>query len=145
MTLCLPLPGFDPSCKAGDGLAGVPPLDLWLSPQLQQALVAGAFLALGWQVVAFQNRRRDDRLRAKREEDLQRALLAEIRAHVVSLEQQTPEPEDAAILIERVASGDLLPTVPQHSNDRIFAAVIDEIHILPAPVIDPIVIYYRLL
>ena len=147
MTLCLPLPGLGATCgdAAREAVAGVPPLDLWMSPQLQQALVAGVFLAMGWQVAAFQNRRRDDRLRAKREEDLQRALLAEIRAHVVSLEQQTPDPEDAATLIARVASGDLMPTVPQHSNDRIFAAVIAEIHILPGPVIDPIVIYYRML
>lgn len=147
MTLCLPLPGITGTClgAAGDAAAGTPPLDLWLSPQLQQALVAGVFLAIGWQVGAWQNRRRDDRLRAKRETDLQRALLAEIRAHVVGLEQQTPSPEDARDLIRRVATGDLLPTLPQHSNDRIYAAVIAEIHILPASVIDPIVIYYRLL
>ncbi|MBU2956721.1 hypothetical protein Q4511_09915 [Paracoccus sp. 1_MG-2023] len=147
MSFCLPLPGSVQACfgTAGTADAGVPPLDLWLSPQLQQALVAGVFLAIGWQVGAWQNRRRDDRLRAKREEDLQRALLAEIRAHVVGLEQQMPTPDDAAILIERVATGDLLPTLPQHSNDRIYAAVIAEIHILPGAVIDPIVIYYRLL
>lgn len=121
------------------------PLDAHLSPQLQQAVVTGLFVAIGWIVVAAQTRRRDAALRRAREMDLQRALLAEIRAHVFALEQQTPTPEDAALLIARMATGDFVPTLPQHANDRIFGAVIADIHILPAPIIDPIVLYYRLL
>ncbi|ODT60153.1 MULTISPECIES: hypothetical protein [Paracoccus] len=121
------------------------PLDAHLSPQLQQAVVTGLFVAIGWIVVAAQTRRRDAALRRARETDLQRALLAEIRAHVFALEQQTPTPEDAALLIARMATGDFVPTLPQHANDRIFGAVIADIHILPAPIIDPIVLYYRLL
>ncbi|AZY94160.1 MULTISPECIES: hypothetical protein [Paracoccus] len=121
------------------------PLDQWLSPQLQQAVVTGLFVAIGWIVVASQTRRRDATLRRARETDLQRALLAEIRAHVFALEQQVPSPQDAALLVSRIESGDFVPTLPQQANDRIFAAVISDIHILPAPVIDPIVLYYRLL
>ena len=112
---------------------------------MQQAVVTGLFVAIGWIVVAAQTRRRDAALRRARETDLQRALLAEIRAHVFALEQQTPTPEDAALLIARMATGDFVPTLPQHANDRIFGAVIADIHILPAPIIDPIVLYYRLL
>ncbi|TJZ93762.1 hypothetical protein FA743_00350 [Paracoccus gahaiensis] len=123
----------------------MPPLDALLSPQLQQAVVTGLFVAIGWIVVAAQTRRRDAALRRARETDLQRALLAEIRAHVFALEQQTPSPEDAEALIARIRSGDFVPTLPQQANDRIFGAVIADIHILPAPVIDPIVLYYRLL
>lgn len=123
----------------------MPPLDAYLSPQSQQAVIAGLFLSFGWVVVASQNRRRDARLRREREADIQRALLAEIRAHVVSLEQQSPSRSDAEALIARIRSGDFVPTLPQQANDRIFAAVISELHILPAPVIDPIVLYYRLL
>lgn len=123
----------------------MPPLDAHLSPQLQQAVVTGLFVAIGWIVVASQTRRRDAALRRAREADLQRALLAEIRAHVFALEQQTPSAEDAETLIARIRSGDFVPTLPQQANDRIFGAVIADIHILPAPVIDPIVLYYRLL
>lgn len=123
----------------------MPPLDSYLSPQLQQAVITGLFVAIGWVVVASQTRRRDAGLRRAREADIQRALLAEIRAHVFALEQQSPGPEDAAALIARIRSGDFVPTLPQHGNDRIFTAVIADIHILPAPVIDPIVLYYRLL
>ncbi|MFD1481350.1 hypothetical protein [Paracoccus nototheniae] len=123
----------------------MPPLDDVLSPQLQQAVVTGLFVAIGWIVVAGQTRRRDAALRRAREADLQRALLAEIRAHVFALEQQVPSAADAAALIARIETGDFVPTLPQHANDRIFAAVVADIHILPAPVIDPIVLYYRLL
>lgn len=123
----------------------MPPLDDLISPQLQQAVVTGLFVAIGWVVVAAQTRRRDAALRRAREADLQRALLAEIRAHVFALEQQVPSPEDAFALIARIGSGDFVPTLPQQGNDRIFAAVINDIYILPAPVIDPIVLYYRLL
>lgn len=123
----------------------MPPLDLYLSPQLQQAVVTGLFVAVGWIVVAAQTRRRDTNLRRTREGDIQRALLAEIRAHVFALEQQVPSAEDAATLIARIREGDFIPTLPQQANDRIFSAVLTDIHILPAPVIDPIVLYYRLL
>ncbi|SCY59465.1 hypothetical protein [Paracoccus tibetensis] len=121
------------------------PLENLVSPQVLQAVVAGVVVATGWLVAAAQNRRRDDRLRRSREEDIQRALLAEIRAYVVALELQVPSPEDAASLIESVRSGAVVPILPQEVNDRIFAALIAEIHVLPAPVIDPVVIYYRLL
>ena len=80
------------------------PLDQWLSPQLQQAVVTGLFVAIGWIVVASQTRRRDATLRRARETDLQRALLAEIRAHVFALEQQVPSPQDAALLVSRTAA-----------------------------------------
>lgn len=121
------------------------PWENLVSPPVLQAVVAGVVVATGWLVAAAQNRRRDDRLRRAREEDIQRALLAEIRAHVVALELQVPTPEDAASLIEGIRSGAFVPTLTQEVNDRIFAALIAEIHVLPAPVIDPVVIYYRLL
>lgn len=122
----------------------MPPLDPYLSPQAQQAVIAGLFLAAGWWVVAFQNRWRDAKQRQERINDIQRALLAEIRAHVVSLEQQLAggEVDD---LLRRMRSGDYLPVMPSGANDRIYRAIISEIHLLPAHSIDPVVIYYRLL
>lgn len=121
------------------------PLENLVSPQVLQAVVAGVVVAAGWVVVASQNRRRDERLRRAREADIQRALLAEIRAHVVALDQKVPLPEDAARLLDLIRSGDFAPTLPHEANDRIFQAVIADIHLLPALVIDPVVLYYRLL
>ena len=41
----------------------MPPLDAYLSPQSQQAVIAGMFLSFGWLVVAAQTRSHDARLR----------------------------------------------------------------------------------
>lgn len=121
------------------------PLDEWINPAVQGALVA-AFVAVGgWVYNGQQNRRIAARLRSERVDDLQRAILAEIRAHVVALENQQLTQDESIALIERVAAGGYIPTIPGEANDRIFRAVIAEVHVLPARVIDPVVIYYRLL
>ncbi|KGJ03039.1 hypothetical protein SAMN04487972_107132 [Paracoccus halophilus] len=120
------------------------PLDAYLAPQAQQAVIAGMFIAAGWWVVAFQNAWRDRRQRRSRVEDMQRALLAEVRAHVVSLERQLQEGSFDELL-ERVENGDATLVMQHGGNDRIFRAILTEIHLLPGSVIDPVVIYYRLI
>ncbi|QRZ14642.1 hypothetical protein JWJ88_16860 [Paracoccus methylovorus] len=121
----------------------MPVLDDYLSPQAQQAFVAGLFIATGWWVVAFQNRRRDAKLRAERVDDMQRALLAEIRAHVVSLENQRLDSREIPDTVRRIRDDGFIQMLPDNSNDRIFSALIEDVHILPALVIDPVVTYYR--
>ena len=56
---------------------------------LVTALVGGGVVAAGWFWTHALSRRRDRQLREERVTDLQRALLAEIRAHVAALEGQT--------------------------------------------------------
>lgn len=121
-------------------------LDRILSPPAQQALIAGMFLAVGWLVVARQNHRRDARLREERVGDIQRALLAEIRAHVAALEGQTLDDADAReAMVARLAQGRHVPILPHDANDRIFRAIVEDVHILSEWAIDPVVRYYRLL
>ncbi len=121
------------------------PVDEWINPAVQGALVAAMVAMGGWIYNGRQNRRIAAQLRAERVDDLQRAILAEIRAHVVALEHQQPSFEASVALVERVRRGGFIPSIPSEANDRIFRAVIAEIHVLPAAVIDPVVIYYRLL
>lgn len=121
----------------------MPAFDDYLSPQAQQALIAGLFIATGWWVVAFQNRRRDAKLRAERVDDMQRALLAEVRAHVVALESQAQDGR-VELLLAQLAGGNSGLVITHSGNDRIFRAVLADIHLLPGAVIDPVVIYYRL-
>lgn len=122
----------------------MPAFDDYLSPPAQQAFIAGLFIATGWWVVAFQNRRRDAKLRAERVDDMQRALLAEVRAHVVALERQS---QDGRLdtLLAQIEDGNAGLVISHGGNDRIFRAVLPEIHLLPGAVIDPVVIYYRLI
>ncbi|MEF9603178.1 hypothetical protein O4J55_12810, partial [Paracoccus sp. PXZ] len=80
---------------------------------------------------------------AERVADMQRALLAEIRAHVVSLENQRLDIREIPDTVRRIRDEGFIQMLPDNSNDRIFSALITEVHILPALVIDPVVTYYR--
>lgn len=110
------------------------------------ALVGGGVVAAGWFWTHTLSRRRDRQLRDERVADIQRALLAEIRAHVASLEAQTlGDPAAREAMVARLAQGRHVPILPHDANDRIFRAIVEEVHILPEWAIDPVVRYYRLL
>ena len=110
---------------------------------LVTALVGGGVVAAGWFWTHALSRRRDRLLRGERIADIQRALLAEIRAHVVALEHQ----QDAGVMRvpRQISDDDYLPILPHDANDRIFRAIVEEVHMLPEWAIDPVVRYYRLL
>lgn len=118
------------------------PLDNILSPQAQQAVIAGVFLAAGWWVVAWQNRRRDDRLRAERVRDVQRALFAEIRAYLAVLQRDDVAAYGARIAERIISEPGYFPVIPSEKNDAIFNAIVGEIHVLPRDTVDPVVLYY---
>lgn len=118
------------------------PLDDILSPQAQQAVIAGVFLAAGWWVVAWQNRRRDDRLRAERVRDVQRALFAEIRAYLAVLQRDDVAAYGARIAERITSEPGYFPVIPSEKNDAIFNAIVGEIHVLPRDTVDPVVLYY---
>ncbi|MBP6678333.1 MAG: hypothetical protein KA156_04525 [Paracoccus sp.] len=110
---------------------------------LVTALVGGGVVAAGWFWTHALSRRRDKLLRGERINDIQRALLAEIRAHVVALERQSDA--DGWRDMTPITDEDYLPILPHDANDRIFRAIVEEVHMLPEWVIDPVVRYYRLL
>lgn len=113
---------------------------------LVTALVGGGVVAAGWFWTHALSRRRDRQLREERVSDIQRALLAEIRAHVAALEGQTlDDPQAREAMVARFAAGGHVPILPHDANDRIFRAIVEDVHILPEWAIDPVVRYYRLL
>jgi hypothetical protein len=113
---------------------------------LVTALVGGGVVAAGWFWTHTLSRRRDRQLREERVGDIQRALLAEIRAHVAALEGQTLDDAQAReAMVARLAAGRHVPILPHDANDRIFRAIVEDVHILPEWAIDPVVRYYRLL
>lgn len=113
-----------------------------IDPRVQQAVIAGLFLAVGWVVNGWQNRRRDERLRLRRISDVQRALFAEIRAYLAALMRDDLE-QYGADVAKRIRTDDsYFPVIPQERNRSIFSAIVAEIHILPRAVIDPVALYY---
>lgn len=83
-------------------------------------------------------------LRRDRVNDMQRALLAEIRAHVVVLERQIQDSPYESVM-QRMVSEGYAPILPHSANDQIFRAVVNDVHMLPVFTIDSVVRYYRLL
>ncbi|MDB6176913.1 hypothetical protein PAF17_05255 [Paracoccus sp. Z330] len=120
----------------------MPPLDSYLAPQAQQAVIAGLFLAIGWWVVALQNRKRDAKLRADRVRDVQRALFAEIRAYLAALRRDNVGEYGAKIRERILNEPGYFPVIPSENNNAIFKAIAGEIHVLPRDTVDPIVLYY---
>lgn len=120
----------------------MPPLDTLMSPQAQQAIIAGLFLAVGWVVVAWQNRRRDLANREERVRDVQGALHAEIQVYTETLESQVLPLYGAQIEGQILAQPGFFPVIPTEKNDRIYNAIVDEIHVLPFDVVRPVVKYY---
>lgn len=118
------------------------PLDPYVSPQAQQAIIAGLFVAIGWWVVAFQNRRRAADLRAERVRDVQRALFAEIRAYLAVLRRDDVATYGARIMERILTEPGYFPVIPTERNDAIFRAIVGEIHVLPRDTVDPVVLYY---
>lgn len=114
-----------------------------LNPTVVASLVAAAVAVLAWPANDWLNRRRARSLRSERISDVQRAILAEIRAHVAALEAQRLDADGAQALMDRMRSSDRVPFIPTQANDRIYSAILEEVHILPADVIVPVVTYYR--
>jgi hypothetical protein len=111
------------------------------------AIITAAVTATGWFVTHARDRAAQARQRAEKSIDLQKALRAEIRAHIAELE------EDAALMGGFDAQLDALeaaladdpayrPIVPKEKHDAVFSALVGEIHLLPTETVDPVVTYY---
>jgi hypothetical protein len=85
----------------------------------------------------------DWRNRRERIRDIQTALQAEIRSHRETLGEYA-DPGLAETIARRLSDeSGYIPLVTRKGDAQIFAAIVSDIHILPASVIDPVVVYYR--
>ncbi|WP_298257296.1 hypothetical protein [uncultured Litoreibacter sp.] len=114
-----------------------------IDPRVQQAIVAGVFVALGWVFNGHQNRKRERRRRLERVQDVQTALIAEIDHYVVTLKLFDLSASWSRIVAAMEEDAKYIPVVPSERNDTIFTALVAEIHVLPDPVIQPVVGYYN--
>lgn len=128
-----------------------PVIGIWdwlygLDARIWQAVVAGAFVALGWVFNGWQNRREAANLRAERLRDVHRALYAEIGANLSNLVSAENLEDECRAGLEQIRAEDpLSPYVPfigRENRDQIFEAVVGDIHVLPRTSIDAVVPYY---
>lgn len=118
-------------------------LDDIIDPRVQQAVVAGLFVAVGWIYNGHRNRLRERRRRREKMQDVQTALIAEIDHYVMSLKLFDLSASWGRIVGAMEDDAKYIPVVPSERNDTVFTALISEIHILPEPVIQPVVGYYN--
>ncbi|MFL4472004.1 hypothetical protein ACERZ8_19760 [Tateyamaria armeniaca] len=124
-------------------MSGEAGIEGWISaidPRVWQAVLAGLFVAVGWIVNGAQNRADARRLRRERRDDVQRAIVAEIKHYLEVLEGEDLNAAWEAMQ-PRIANG-YVPFLPSEDNDMVFQSVLANIHILPKTVIDPVVKYY---
>ena len=115
-----------------------------LDVRIWQAILAGAFVATGWLVNGWQNRREAAALRAERLRDVHRAIFAEIASYLANLDSVEALSAYRDKMIARMRADETFaPLIPRERNDTIFRALIEEIHILPRVTIDPLVSYYN--
>ncbi|MBB3998143.1 hypothetical protein [Aureimonas pseudogalii] len=115
----------------------------WLAPALLAAIVAALVSVVGWFATARQSVWLEQRRRLERMRDFQIALRAEIRAELVDLEAYDLEEAYAAIRDRYANEPGFSVRVSAPPRHPIFEAIVDEIHVLPEEVIDPVVLYAR--
>ena len=124
---------------------------LLLDEKVLGALLAAAVSALAavglWATNKRWERQRADALRREKVADLMQALLAEIEAYVhllalndleAHLQMMTQQMKDTDTASER-----FIPVVPREAHDTVYRAFLPEIHLLPGPVVSPMVRYYN--
>ncbi|SHE48758.1 hypothetical protein SAMN05444273_101564 [Litoreibacter ascidiaceicola] len=114
-----------------------------IDPRVQQAVVGGLFLAVGWVYNGHRNRLRERRRRLEKMQDVQTALIAEIDHYVVTLKQFDLTATWQRIVGAMEDDDSYTPVVPSERNDTVFSALVAEIHLLPEEVIQPVVGYYN--
>lgn len=118
-----------------------------IDARIWQAVIGGGVVALGWLFNGRQNRRARARERAEQVRDLHKAIFAEIKPYILALKRDRLQDYEAD-MVARMRTKDpetgepFIPLIPRESNDAVFNAAIEHIHILPRQTIDPIVAYY---
>ena len=120
-------------------------MDALVDARIWQALIAGAVVAFGWLINGWQNRREATRLRAERLRDVHKALFAEIRNACADFwDEGEADAQVARILQQMRDDPDFIPFIPREVHDRVFAAILPQIDVLPRQTIDVIVAFYGL-
>lgn len=111
--------------------------------RLVQPIIAGLFVALGWVVNGWGNRRQAKRLREERLRDYHKAIYAEIQHGLRVLWNQGEAEFHAAQIVQRMCDDpDYIPLIPNEEFDFVYTTLVEHIEVLPRVTIDAIVAYY---
>jgi hypothetical protein len=119
-------------------------VDPWVGPAIVAAIVSGLVSAAGWFVSSWQTRSLEVTRRSEKVRDFQIALRAEIASDLLNLEVADRSVFLQAVTAEYARDPTYAPFIPRLTSNAVFASIIADIHVLPAPVIAPVVHYARL-
>lgn len=120
-------------------------MDAWIGSAVVAVIISSIVTVAGWFMTLRHERLREAERRDERIEDIQTALLADIRSssHRFSgtdLEKHLREIE--ARIRDAPAPQGYTPFVPREPGSLLWATTAAEVHILPNEVIDAVVIYF---
>lgn len=114
----------------------------WLGPTLLAATAV-----LGWLYGDWRKRVEERRLRRAKVLDIEKALGAEIAAHLHQLRQFDLEEDrrQTCALILKGGDGKMrfVPMLPRQRHDTIFQAMVADIHLLSSHTVRPVTLYYN--
>ncbi|MGD1924358.1 MAG: hypothetical protein ACFB03_09220 [Paracoccaceae bacterium] len=113
-----------------------------MDERVLSALIGAIVVASGWLIGYMRESSGARRLRRQNSLDLQRALHAEVAAHVHQLELVNLTEHKADMVARMRADPDFLVMVPSATHTTIFEALLSDISILPGDVVEPVTLYY---
>ncbi len=119
--------------------------EAWIGPAIIAAAISALITVSGWILSGRRELASERRRRAERRADVQNAILAEIQHYVDILSNPDFDLNDTweSVVSDMEDDADYVPLVPSERNDTVFRAILPEIHVLPAQVIQPVVRYYN--
>jgi hypothetical protein len=119
-------------------------IDPWIGPAIIAAAVSGVVSVIGWFATFYMGLRRDRMLRDEKVHDFQVALRAEIASDLLTMVVA-----DRAVFMseaeDRYAAADgYSVVVPHMARNLVFESLLDELHLLPGEVIEPVIHYERM-
>lgn len=115
----------------------------WIGPAIVAAVISSIITVAGWLVnyrtsIGLEQRKRDEKIR-----DFQIALRAEIRSELRNLSGYDLASQMEAVRGRYAQGQGYSVVVPRPAKPIVFEAIVNEIHILPEAVIDPVVLFAR--
>ena len=117
-------------------------MEAWIGSAVVAVVISSAVTVFGWFIALRHERVRESERRQERIEDIQTALLADIRSSSHRFSETDLDLHLREIVEKIRASSDYTPFVPREPGSLLWASTATEVHILPTEVIDAVVIYY---
>ncbi|MEM7733309.1 MAG: hypothetical protein AAF280_11075 [Pseudomonadota bacterium] len=119
--------------------------DTWVGPAIIAAVIAAMVNVVGFLLSGRRQRQSERRRRREKRVDIQTALKAEIDHYVATLSNDKMNLDEfwKDIVLRMEQDPAYIPFIPAEKNDMVFQSVLQDISILPGPVVEPVTYYYN--